>query len=41
MEEPIRYFLPGPTYVRRVVREAMLADIVGHRSRIQVLAELI
>lgn len=30
--EPIRYFLPGPTYVRRDVREAMLADLFGHRS---------
>lgn len=31
-QEPIRYFLPGPTYVRRDVREAMLADLFGHRS---------
>jgi len=31
-EEPIRFFLPGPTYVRRDVREAMLGDLIGHRS---------
>lgn len=31
-EEPIRFFLPGPTYVRRDVRQAMSADLVGHRS---------
>jgi aspartate aminotransferase-like enzyme len=31
-EEAIRFFLPGPTYVRRAVREAMLAEVVGHRS---------
>ena len=31
-DEPIRFFLPGPTYVRRDVREAMLADLIGHRS---------
>lgn len=32
MEEPIRFFLPGPTYVRREVREAMTAELIGHRS---------
>ena len=28
----IRFFLPGPTYVLPAVREAMVADVVGHRS---------
>jgi aspartate aminotransferase-like enzyme len=28
----IRFFLPGPTYVLPEVREAMVADVVGHRS---------
>jgi aspartate aminotransferase-like enzyme len=28
----IKFFLPGPTYVLPEVREAMLADVVGHRS---------
>lgn len=32
MEEPIRFFLPGPTYVRRDVREAMTAEMIGHRG---------
>ena len=33
MEEPIRFFLPGPTFVPRAVREAMTAELVGHRSQ--------
>ncbi|MDX1644270.1 MAG: alanine--glyoxylate aminotransferase family protein [Thermoanaerobaculia bacterium] len=32
MDEPIRFFLPGPTYVRRDVREAMTAEMIGHRG---------
>ena len=28
----IQFFLPGPTYVLPEVREAMVADVVGHRS---------
>ena len=32
MKEPIRFFLPGPTYVRQVVRDAMTAELIGHRS---------
>lgn len=31
-DEPIRFFLPGPTYVRSDVRQAMAAPVVGHRS---------
>jgi len=31
-KEAIRFFLPGPCYVRRHVREAMLEPVVGHRS---------
>lgn len=30
--EPIRFFLPGPVYVRRAVRQAMTAPVVAHRS---------
>ena len=30
--DPIKFFLPGPTFVRADVREAMLADLIGHRS---------
>lgn len=30
--EPIRFFLPGPAYVREEVRRAMTAPVVGHRS---------
>lgn len=30
--EPIRFFLPGPCYVRAAVREALTAPVVGHRS---------
>ncbi len=30
--EPIRFFLPGPVYVREAIREAMTRPIVGHRS---------
>lgn len=32
MDEPIRFFLPGPTYVRRDVRQAMTAEMIGHRG---------
>ena len=32
MDEPIRFFLPGPAYVRRAVREALTAEVTGHRS---------
>ncbi|MGH9379335.1 MAG: pyridoxal-phosphate-dependent aminotransferase family protein [Thermoanaerobaculia bacterium] len=32
MSEPIRFFLPGPTYVMEEVREAMTAPSIGHRS---------
>lgn len=32
MDEPIRFFLPGPTYVRRDVREAMTGEMIGHRG---------
>ena len=28
----IQFFLPGPTYVLPDIREAMLAEVVGHRS---------
>ena len=31
-KEPIQFFLPGPTWVRDDVREAMLQPVVGHRS---------
>lgn len=31
-QEPVRFFQPGPCYVRRAVREAMLAPVVAHRS---------
>ncbi len=30
--EEIRFFLPGPTYVREDVRQAMTAQSIGHRS---------
>ena len=30
--EPIRYFVPGPAFVREGVREAMTREIVPHRS---------
>lgn len=30
--EPIRFFLPGPSYVLDEVRRAMAAPVVGHRS---------
>lgn len=30
--EPIRFFLPGPCYVRAEVRAALTAPVVGHRS---------
>lgn len=30
--EPVRYFVPGPTYVRREILEAMVRPIVPHRS---------
>jgi aspartate aminotransferase-like enzyme len=32
MSEEIRYFLPGPTYVLRKVREAMTQEPIGHRG---------
>ncbi len=32
MSDPIRFFLPGPTWVRPDVREAMTAPSIGHRS---------
>lgn len=30
--EPVRFFLPGPTYVRRATLEAMVRPMVAHRS---------
>jgi len=32
MTEPIRFFLPGPSYVPEDVRQAMTGPMVGHRS---------
>ena len=32
MSEPIRFFLPGPTYVLDAVRDAMTAPSIGHRG---------
>ncbi len=32
MTEEIRFFLPGPTYVREDVRQAMTRQPIGHRS---------
>jgi aspartate aminotransferase-like enzyme len=32
MTEPIRFFLPGPTYVPMDAREAMTKPLMGHRS---------
>lgn len=32
MTEPVRFFLPGPTYVRPEVREAMTHPAIGHRG---------
>jgi aspartate aminotransferase-like enzyme len=32
VSEEIRYFLPGPTYVSKAVREAMTQPLCGHRS---------
>jgi len=32
MTEPVRFFLPGPTYVRPDVREAMTHPAIGHRG---------
>lgn len=32
MSEKIQFFLPGPTYVREDVRQAMTKPMVGHRS---------
>lgn len=32
MTEPIRFFLPGPSYVPEDVRQAMTVPMVGHRS---------
>jgi len=32
MTDPIKFFLPGPTWVLPEVRQAMTADPIGHRS---------
>ena len=32
MNEPIKFFLPGPTYVPEDARQAMTKPMVGHRS---------
>ena len=32
MTEPIKFFLPGPTYVPEDARQAMTQPMVGHRS---------
>ncbi len=32
MREEIRFFLPGPTYVLKEVRQAMTQDLLGHRA---------
>lgn len=32
MSEEIRFFLPGPTYVREEIRQAMTGPMVAHRS---------
>ncbi|HVF58725.1 MAG TPA: alanine--glyoxylate aminotransferase family protein [Thermoanaerobaculia bacterium] len=32
MAEPIRFFLPGPSYVLEEVRQAMTGPMIGHRS---------
>ncbi|MCB1036410.1 MAG: alanine--glyoxylate aminotransferase family protein [Acidobacteria bacterium] len=32
MQEPIRFFLPGPAYVLEEVRQAMTRPVVAHRS---------
>jgi len=32
MTEPIRFFLPGPSYVPEDVRQAMTGPMIGHRS---------
>jgi aspartate aminotransferase-like enzyme len=32
LREPIKFFLPGPTYVPKDAREAMTQPMVGHRS---------
>ena len=32
MSEPIKFFLPGPTYVPEDARQAMTKPMVGHRS---------
>jgi aspartate aminotransferase-like enzyme len=32
MTEPIRFFLPGPSYILEEVRQAMTGPMVGHRS---------
>lgn len=31
--EPIRFFLPGPSYVTEETRQAMTAPVAGHRSK--------
>jgi len=32
MTEPIRFFLPGPSYVTEEIRQAMTGPMIGHRS---------
>ena len=32
MTEPIKFFLPGPSYVTEDARQAMTKPLVGHRS---------
>jgi predicted phosphoserine aminotransferase len=32
MTEPIRFFLPGPSYVPEDIRQAMTGPMIGHRS---------
>ena len=32
MTEPIRFFLPGPTFVPMDARQAMTKPLMGHRS---------
>jgi aspartate aminotransferase-like enzyme len=32
MTEPIRFFLPGPSYVTEDIRQAMTGPMIGHRS---------
>jgi aspartate aminotransferase-like enzyme len=32
MPEPIRYFFPGPAYVRDEIRQQLTGEVVPHRS---------